>query len=44
VTPPADGTLPRTGADSALPAAMAALLLGAAFGVRRLVCTEKVEI
>nr|MBA2436896.1 hypothetical protein [Acidimicrobiia bacterium] len=44
VTPPADGTLPRTGADSALPAAMAALLLGAAFGVRRLVRTEKVEI
>ncbi|CAN5863407.1 hypothetical protein BH23ACT1_BH23ACT1_06760 [soil metagenome] len=40
VTPPADGTLPRTGADSALPAAMAALLLGAAFGVRRLVRTE----
>ncbi len=44
VTPPADGTLPRTGADSALPAAMAVLLLGAAFGVRHLVRTEKVEI
>lgn len=44
VTPPADGTLPRTGADSALPAAMAVLLLGAAFGVRRLVRTEKAEI
>ncbi|HEV2069384.1 MAG TPA: hypothetical protein VGR26_06290 [Acidimicrobiales bacterium] len=44
VTPPADGTLPRTGADSALPAAMAVLLLAAAFGVRRVVRTQKAEI
>lgn len=44
VTPPADGTLPRTGGDTAVPAALAVLLLGAAFGARRLLRTEKVEI
>ena len=44
VTPPADGTLPRTGADGAVPAAMAVLLLGAAFGVRRLLHTQRADI
>jgi len=43
VTPPADGTLPRTGADSALPAALAVLLLGAAFGIRRLIRPDEVK-
>ncbi len=43
VTPPADGTLPRTGTSTALPAAMAVLLLGAAFAVRRLVRPEPVR-
>jgi hypothetical protein len=44
VTPPADGTLPRTGADTALPAVLAVILAGAAIGIRRMVRTEKVEI
>lgn len=44
VTPPADGTLPRTGAESTVPAAMAVLLLGAAFGVRRLVRTQRADV
>ena len=44
VTPPADGTLPRTGAESTVPAAMAVLLLGAAFGVRRVVRTQRADI
>lgn len=36
-----DGKLPRTGASTALPAAMAVLLAGAALGVRRLVRSER---
>ncbi|MBW3644800.1 MAG: hypothetical protein KY441_04770 [Actinobacteria bacterium] len=36
-----DGKLPRTGADTALPAAMAVLLAGAALGVRRLARNEQ---
>ena len=36
-----DGKLPRTGASSALPAAMAVFLAGAALGVRRLVRDER---
>lgn len=48
VDPPADvttpdGKLPRTGADTVLPAALAALLAGAALAVRRIVRTEKVD-
>ncbi|MBW3547005.1 MAG: hypothetical protein KY452_02565 [Actinobacteria bacterium] len=36
-----DGKLPRTGTSTALPAAMAVLLAGAALGVRRLVRSER---
>lgn len=43
VTPPTDNTLPRTGADATLPAALAVLLLGAAFAIRRLVRPEEVQ-
>lgn len=43
VTPPADGTLPRTGADTALPAVLAMIFAGAAIGIRRMVRIEKVE-
>jgi LPXTG-motif cell wall-anchored protein len=49
VTPPAqtvttpDGKLPRTGANTALPALMAVLLAGAALGVRRVVRAEKLN-
>lgn len=44
VTPPADGKLPKTGAETALPAVLAVVLAGAAIGIRRMVRPEKVDI
>lgn len=44
MTPPADGTLPRTGADTALPAVLAVIMAATAIGIRRMVRTEKVDI
>ncbi len=41
VTPPADGTLPRTGADTTLPAVLAVILAAAAVGIRRMVRPEE---
>ncbi|MDQ3353736.1 MAG: hypothetical protein M3507_04500 [Actinomycetota bacterium] len=40
VTPPADGTLPRTGADIALPAMLAVIMASTAVGIRRVLRPE----
>ncbi|MDP9452920.1 MAG: hypothetical protein M3P97_05920 [Actinomycetota bacterium] len=44
VTLPANGTLPRTGADTALPAMLAVILAGAAVGVRRVLRSEPTPV